>query len=360
MPNFRNAGLSGCAPNRDGTDFRATVNDSGTLRVKLEPKIENNERGGATRRVLRALARLPETRIGLAFAVVALGLSIAIDAPIVAPSPDAFAFVGLHYLLPIVTVLAACLIGLRDGAKSARLVYMLAIYASVLILHFNIKLWSPLINARLFDVEYQMLDDALRPLIDACLYSHRALASVLPGLDHYYLLGFMGMFYASFLYYAFRRREAFEEVFLGALLFQALGALAYLPAPALGPFVLERGANMVVTEVQNTMLGVHRAVSEEGPAWLAANAGDHLTAGVAAMPSLHVGGAVLFFVYAVKYSRGLAVALFPLLAFIVVESLSTRWHYIVDLPFGIALAFLSIWLVRRLWIENPKPAPAAR
>ncbi|MGY8960041.1 MAG: phosphatase PAP2 family protein, partial [Alphaproteobacteria bacterium] len=93
---------------------------------------------------------------------------------------------------------------------------------------------------------------------------------------------------ASFLYFAVRRREAFEEVFLGALLFQALGALAYLLAPALGPFVRERGANAVVSGVQQTMLGVHRSVSAEGPAWLATHASDHLTAGVAAMPSLHV------------------------------------------------------------------------
>jgi hypothetical protein len=124
--------------------------------------------------------------------------------------------------------------------------------------------------------------------------------------------------------------------------------LAYLLAPALGPFVRERGANAVVSGVQQTMLGVHRSVSAEGPAWLATHASDHLTAGVAAMPSLHVGGAVLFFLYALRHSHGLAIALFPLLAFILVESLATRWHYIVDLPFGIALAFLSIWLVRRL------------
>lgn len=172
--------------------------------------------------VLRRVAALPETQIGAVFGVVTLGLSLYVGAPIAAPSTAAFAFVGLHYLLPLVTILAGCLILLRDPAKSARLVYMLGVYAGVLILHFNIKLWAPLINNRLFDVEFQALDDAMRPIIDASLQFHVKLAPIIPGLDHVYLLGFIGIFYASFLYFAVRRRKAFEEVFLGALLFQAL------------------------------------------------------------------------------------------------------------------------------------------
>ena len=320
--------------------------------MKRETEIGNPRGVARAVVVIRRVAVLPETQIGVVFAAVAFGLSLYVGAPIAAPSTEAFAFVGLHYLLPLVTVLAGCLILLRDPAKSARLVYMLGIYAGVLTLHFNIKLWAPLINNRLFDAEFQALDDAMRPVIDASLHFHAMLAPIIPGLDHVYLLGFIGMFYASFLYFAVRRRDAFEEVFLGALLFQALGALAYLPAPALGPFVHETGTNAVVTEVQKTMLGVHGSVSTEGPTWLAIHASDHLTAGVAAMPSLHVGGAVLFFVYALKYSRRLSVTLLPILAFIAVESVATRWHYVVDLPVGIALAFLSVWLVQRLWVSG--------
>jgi hypothetical protein len=37
-----------------------------------------------------------------------------------------------------------------------------------------------------------------------------------------------------------------------------------------------------------------------------------------------------------------------ILCFIIISAVSTRWHYVVDLPVGLALAWVSVWLAGKV------------
>ncbi len=136
--------------------------------------------------------------------------------------------------------------------------------------------------------------------------------------------------------------------------------MAYLPFPALGPFIYEPGLGNVVVGAQQDMLKFYQSSVEHGPAWLAANGSAHLVAGLAAMPSLHSGGAFLFFLFAWKHGRILVPLYALILLFIMVAAVATRWHYIIDIPPGLALGWLSVWLAEKLapverWEKDAAP-----
>jgi membrane-associated phospholipid phosphatase len=101
------------------------------------------------------------------------------------------------------------------------------------------------------------------------------------------------------------------------------------------------------------MLAAREANLAGGAGWIAANGGSHITVGLAAMPSLHTGGAFLFLLFAWRHARVLVPVYAPLFAFIAIDAVASRWHYLVDLPAGIALALACAWAAERL---NPASA----
>jgi hypothetical protein len=68
----------------------------------------------------------------------------------------------------------------------------------------------------------------------------------------------------------------------------------------------------------------------------------------AAMPSLHTGGAFLFLPLAWRYTRLLVPLYSILFTFIVIDAIGSRWHYLMDVPVGIVLAFCCAWPAERL------------
>jgi hypothetical protein len=45
----------------------------------------------------------------------------------------------------------------------------------------------------------------------------------------------------------------------------------------------------------------------------------------------------------------------PLVVYIFVAAVSTRWHYLIDLPAGLALAFVCVKLAEWLLPNDPEP-----
>jgi len=291
--------------------------------------------------------KLPVELWFTAFMVAVLfGFSLSFGLPVRLPTSGGAALVGIHYLLPLIALL-----GLSAGAaifskssNTGTILVALPCYAIVLIAHFNIKLWAPHINPATFDDAYWATDQALRPLVDSCMALRHALEPAIPYTANLYMGGFIALFYASFCYHAVRTPEIFRTLCLAAILFQGLGALSYLAFPALGPFIFERGLDPQITEVQHFMLTVHRHSVEGGPAWLSANGSEQLMMGLGAMPSLHAGGAFLFLWYALHYARALLPFYVPMFLFILITAVASRWHYLIDLPAGILLAWFSIRL----------------
>lgn len=278
--------------------------------------------------------------------LVTLFLAETFNLPMLLPTLNGAAFVGVHYLLPLVGLLifAACaaIWGQRDILRTIAI--GLPCYALVLLAHFHLKLWTPLINQANYDSAYWATDLAVRPLVDLSFFVRQALEPIIPWHSNAYMLGFIILFYISFCYHAVRTPAVFRQLVLAALLLQGLGGLAYMLFPAVGPFVFEQGVNPVATQTQQFMLETRAQLLSGGRAWLATAGSPHLVAGLGAMPSLHAGGAFLFLWFAYRHGRVLLPTYVPVFIYILFTAVANRWHYVIDIPFGIALAALCIYI----------------
>jgi hypothetical protein len=309
----------------------------------------------------RWILEWPEVAIAAAFVALTLAASLATGMPLKLPEGDRAAFVGIHYLYPLFGIAVWGVFALLSARANLAKTFFVALpcYAAVLVCHFNLKLWIPHINPASWDSLYWQIDLSVRPLVEAFFAMRRAMAPVIPLDSNFYMTAFITMFYLSFCLHAFRDAREFRTLFLAALLFQAAGALAYLAMPALGPFVYENGVEPLTTIAQHSMLNSYRENVAGGAAWIASNGGPQLTVGLAAMPSLHTGGAFLFLLFAWRSARVLLPIYLPLFAFIAIDAVANRWHYLVDLPVGVLLAAACAWAAIRLNRPN-RAEPLAR
>ncbi len=286
--------------------------------------------------------------------VILLAFSVLYDLPIRLPATGSAQFVGIHYLFPLLGLLiwSGCA-ALGTGKSRYRpLLIGLPCYAIVLFVHFHLKLWAQFINPLRYDQFYWSVDQHMRPLVDASMAARRALLPGVPYDANLYIIGFIALFYISFCYHALRTPQVFRRLLLAALFIQGLGALSYLVFPALGPFLYESGLNPFTTKTQQFMLHLHDTAAAAGPRWLAAHGGENLMTGLAAMPSLHVGTSFVFLWFALRHGRILLPTYIPLFGYIIVNAIASRWHYLIDLPAGLALAALCIWLAHRVTQED--------
>ena len=282
------------------------------------------------------------------FTVALLGLMLLVGQanglPVSLPSGGGAAFVGVHYLYPLIGLAAWAFIVGRSRRQSAGATFFIALpcYALVLLAHFNFKLWVPDLNPALFDAQYWAIDQALRPLVEGCMALRSSLGWAIPLDSNFYMYGFIALFYLSFTVHALGPKGKFRALVIAALLFQGLGALSYLIAPALGPFLYERGVEAIADHTQQSLLATYQQHVAGGSAWVAVDGSKALLMGLAAMPSLHAGGSFLFLLFALRHDRRLVWIMLPLWAFISVDAIANRWHYLVDLPAGMVLAWLSV------------------
>lgn len=294
----------------------------------------------------------PEVTITLAFLGFTLLLSLVIDMPFSLPTTQSAAFVGIHYLYPLIAIGLWAVYVVHQRKQSVGTVFLVALpcYAIVLLCHFNLKLWIYHVNPASWDAYYWWTDQQLRPLVDGAMALRLLLADLVPLDSNFYMLGFIALFYLSFGYHAAKTPEAFHELVLAALLLQIFGSIAYFVAPAIGPFLYEAGVEPPATGSQQYMLAVLEANKAGGAEWLQQHGGAQLTAGLAAMPSLHAGGSLLFLIYAWRTARGLLWIMVPLFAFISFDAIANRWHYVIDLPVGWAVAAAAVaaagWIMR--------------
>ena len=292
----------------------------------------------------------PEIAIAGAALVVMFMLSWIYSLPIVLPSGGRAAFVGIHYIYPLIGVALLGVLTFVAGKREIATSFVVALpcYIAILFAHFNIKLWIPHINPTNYDLLYWKTDNMVRPIVDICIYIREHLLFFIPYESNFYMLAFIALFYVSFMYHAIVTPQRFRTLVVAVLLLQALGAVAYLVAPAVGPFLYEKGVDPTITGGQFSMLEFYRGSVAEGPGWIARHGGANFTVGLAAMPSLHAAGAFLFFLFAWKHGRVLLPLYSFILFFILVTSIASRWHYVIDVPVGIALAWGCLWLAERI------------
>lgn len=318
-------------------------------------------------RALRWLLGLPEG-LGVAiiivtlFSLAVLAFAVAYDAPLLVPRERMSAALGYNAVFPVVSAVGLYvglrsyrrLIGRRLPAEPPlfRLVatdlVLMALFLVTTYFHFSFKTWVQVINPNLYDPHYLAVDRALQPLIDLFYWIRANFFALLPHADEWYQAAFLLMFATGFCQLAITRSAVYPRFCIGILLGMCLGALAYLPAPALGPFIYGDGLNPEATEAQARMLWAHNQAKHGGMPWVAEAGASYFTGALAAMPSLHIAHAVVMTWFIIQ-ARSMLSWLFLFICFwIVIESVASRWHYLIDLPAGMLLAVCIIWLTSRL------------
>ena len=296
------------------------------------------------------------------FGVVTALLALAIGAPFVIPVDHVSPALGLRPAVPLEIALAGGFVGqivgwkLSDGGRdynqlvrrvSTDLVYI-TLFMIVIYFHFHLKMWMPLLNSHLYDAVYFQIDQDLRPIIDGFDRVRAAVAVWLPAADLWYQGAQLGLFIGSFWLHGLGKRRWHHHNMTALLMNLMIGPLAYLIAPAVGPFIFEPGRNPVATGAQQTMYAQFTELQAQGPSWLLAHGGEYFTAPLAAMPSLHVSAAFIVCYYALKARSPFALLMVFFAFWIVIDSVGSRWHYLVDLPAGILLAVLAIGIAN--WV----------
>lgn len=275
------------------------------------------------------------------------------------PSQGAWSFAVLHYLGPLVPALLipigiTYLLRLRarnrrelpNGFLILRLRSALS-FAVIVYLHFNFKLWAQLIHPVLYDDIFHSTDLALMPLIDAISLLDEFLFHQVFFWPAAYHDVFVAMFLTSFTCHAWIGPSAVLDRCLFAVCFVlVVGGLAYVIAPAWGPFTFGGGINPFATEVQKHMADFQGEFNRsQGASYLPANFINAL----GAMPSLHVAHAYVFVWLALKHLRPLGLIYLLPFAFIVSEALAAGWHYVVDLIAGLLIAGLALRLASHFY-----------
>lgn len=282
-------------------------------------------------------------------------VAVAWRLPINLPAPDSAAFVGMHYLYPMIAItlfgVFSAAGGLSRGGRhgaSPPLLVPVACYALILLLHFNVKLWLPHLRTVTYDDLFWSIDTQLHGVVQACMTIREWLAPVVPYEANAYMVVYIGAFYAGLVGQAKMAPGHVRELVVACMLMQIFGTIGYLAFPAIGPFIHEVGVNPLVTKQQIGMWEFCRQSVESGPGWVRLHGSEAFTAGLAAMPSLHVSGMVLFFLNACRRKPVLAPVFGVLMVYIMIASVANRWHYLADLPAGVLTAMLSLWLAPRL------------
>ncbi len=300
--------------------------------------------------------------ITLLFGLLVAAISQVIGTPLNLPDERVSLVLGINVVVPLGLAITCYLVTqgvliLRGKARRSRRqilgdiandLILVGLYVAANYLHFNLKMWVPLINPALFDAAYMASDESLRPLVDAFTWISTAIRTNLNPEFRWYQFLFLTMFVLTFCRFAAVRNALYPRFAVSMLLMVTLGALSYLIAPALGPFIYEYGNTLTASQTQAGMYVAYQNVQAEGAAWIARNGSDYFTGALAAMPSLHVGYASLMTYYMLK-NRDVLAPLFVLFwLWILVDSVALRWHYAIDAPAGIALCILVIWLTNRL------------
>ncbi|MDH5558819.1 MAG: phosphatase PAP2 family protein [Alphaproteobacteria bacterium] len=316
------------------------------------------------------IARLPRWVLaaillsaGFAGFVILTGLMI--GTPLAAPSERVSLALGFNAALPVllgfVGYALAQVVSMATkrkfefgplGRAAAIDATVFMTFGLVVYFHFNLKMWIPLINPLRFDEAYMAADRFLEPVMIAFGWVRSSLPTEMPLFDQFYQLGFLLMFVISFAVLAVSRDRHYPHFVIGIMLVMSLGGVAYLIAPAVGPFLFEDGANSAATEAQAGMWAVYRQLVAAGPTWISENGSEYFTGALAAMPSLHVAHATVITYYVNRSGLAIRWPFMLLWAFILIESVVSRWHYLVDAPAGLLVALIAIVIANRICDEE--------
>jgi len=302
---------------------------------------------------LSAQALSIETKLLLFFAIVwASGLTMGL--PVNIPDVKSYEFIEKHYFRPFfiasvldVTLLISSKFVQRPKDTNLLALKLFPFVICTIFIHFNFKAWMPLINPHQYDHIYQQIDIFFEPLLTIFFVVRQSMSSLVPlNLDFLYHNLFIAMFYGSFTaHVVFDRPTLFRQLVLSTCLILLLGGLCYWIAPAEGAYLYRIGINAESTTIQKYMHLNFEFVKKTGifPP-------GYFTNAPAAMPSLHIAHALMFtfFIWRSLSLRWLLLLYVPATFWLIIDSVCSGWHYLIDLPAGALLCFICVYSSMRL------------
>ncbi len=320
---------------------------SSVVHVARLPEYERSSPPG----LLACLAWLdPKELLGLPFAALVLAL-LAMRAPAIPPGSSAiwalagFAIVlvvwGVGIALTLIRPARRWLRASRRRAEAAELIRDLAAFGLCFSVYASLQWAVPLLNPRLFDPQLAALDRLLFGAPPALWFDPVVSPSLTLLFSLCYFLHFPLFFVTPLVLFLQGRHRERADVALGLMLAMYLGFVGYFFIPALGPFA--GLADAFTHPLDDNPL--RSIVSDYG-------------VGLGTFPSLHAGIAAVVLAFAWRDNRRLFWLLLPVALSIWLSTLYLRYHYVVDLLAGWALALACRWLaprinaVRTAWLHS--------
>ena len=254
---------------------------------------------------------------------------------------------------------------LRRLATAAWLTLWLRLWLTCFVFtyaYFWLKVSVPLINHRLWDHELWALDRLLHLGVSPSILLTELVqgSALVAPLETWYGWWLPTMMFGLSFFCAAPDAGTRRRFMLSSVLIWSLGPWLYMAMPALGPiYVYGDTWREIAPELP-------RAQAAQAMLWqnyrtvVAGRQGGlkrfNPTRGIAAMPSLHVGGHWLLLLWIRRRARPWLVPAAIGTVFTLLGSIVTGWHYAADGYVGIAIASLAYWAAWRL---DPEPAEAA-
>lgn len=273
--------------------------------------------------------------------------------------------VDLHFVVPmlcasmihIVFMMIYAYRGTKHNRNKQLIVWSIPLVIGSLFLFLNFKVWMSFINPQLHDYELYQVDLLAQPIVNTMISIRRVVAEHIPSADYWYVLAYYGLFLLSFtIHGVIDTAENYRRMVLGMCLTLMLGGISYWIYPAVGPFLYRVGENTMINPVQASMYQVFLEVRETG----SFPRGYYMTA-LGAMPSLHTAHSCYLTLCAARSARPFLIIYLPVTAWIWIEAVASSYHYLLDIPAGIALALIAFTAATRLVpsqqrLHNQQPA----
>lgn len=218
-----------------------------------------------------------------------------------------------------------------------------------------IKLLMPLLHPRLFDQQLWDIDRAMffgysPNVLFVTIFSA---PQVLRTIDWTYANVFFATLTIAGVFFASAPEKKVRVAFMSStVLLWLIGAWLYVAVPSLGPAYRFPEVWLPLSPLLDRTQTFQRLLMSNYNAVLAQLRGEQRPFnpffGIAAFPSLHVGFQTLVFLWMRRLTRwgGIVFGIFTL--FIVIGSVVTGWHYLIDGIAGAALAWLCYIAAQRV------------
>ena len=200
------------------------------------------------------------------------------------------------------------------------------------------KWWSHLGGAS-YDETYYAIDNQFSGVVTFFMDVSKWLGFS----DDMYFYLFTLMFISGYMVVMVLSPAWFCRMLTASIAVMVIGGIAYVIAPAYGPFLYRDNAFFM--DVQAEMRLATDAFRQSKGMDFDALKFEYV---LGAMPSLHIAHSVIIALYASALNKRLAIPYGLILIYILIHASVTGFHYLIDIPAGLLVALAAIMVTEKL------------